>query len=81
MFRKCILGIVVLTMAFGINTSMVYAAGKSTTATAEFVGRDIVVSGRVSGANQSNKVLLLVGSVEEVLYINEMHTSSTGEFF
>ena len=61
------------------NGFMVWAAS-DVTASAEVDGRRVTITGNVANAGAERIVTLLVGDVEQILYIDEKHCDTSGGF-
>ncbi|MBR5614669.1 MAG: DUF5050 domain-containing protein [Clostridia bacterium] len=81
------------TYAFGIGTTagtekysgiLIYEPEESSTVyvecTATVTGQQVNISGRILNVNQSHQVSLLVGDVNNILYIDQKSSDSNGEF-
>ena len=63
-----------------LNFTVIYAEEKVVTSTAVVDGRNVTITGKITNAGGSNQVTLLVGDIDNILYIDQTTSTSAGTF-
>ncbi len=58
----------------------VYAENNTITCSTEIIDKQIFINGQLPNATQKNQVSLLVGSIDNILYIDQVESSDQGDF-
>jgi hypothetical protein len=78
LMKKIILLMSIIVVLFSSTT--VFAEEHSVECTAEMIGEEVCISGRITNATKNYQVALLVGDIDNILHIDQKATEEDGSF-
>ena len=71
---------VIFLVCFLFFSHITYASTDSIICNASVEGRNVSISGQLPGSTSTNQITLLVGSAEDIVYINQFPSNADGSF-